>query len=125
MHRSWSRADRTSRSKASTAVSCAGIDMAAVAALESLLATQTLWHAGRSAAVSVEGEPTGYADLDALLPQRGWPRRALTELLLPADGVGELSLLIPTLGRFTQAGATVALIAPPYQIGRASCRERV
>lgn len=88
--------------------------MAAVIALESLLATQTLWHAGRSAAVSVDGEPTGYADLDALLPQRGWPRRALTELLMPADGVGELSLLLPTLARFTQAGATVALIAPPY-----------
>lgn len=88
--------------------------MAAVVAIESLLATQTLWHAGRAAAVGVQGEPTGYTDLDALLPQRGWPRRALTELLLPADGVGELSLLVPALARFTQAGATVALIAPPY-----------
>ena len=86
----------------------------AVVALESLLATQTLWRAGRSAAIGVKGEPTGYANLDALLPQRGWPRCALTELLLPADGVGELSLLMPTLARFTQSGATVALIAPPY-----------
>jgi cell division inhibitor SulA len=88
--------------------------MAGVVALESLLAARTLWHAGRAAAAATDGEPTGYADLDTLLPQRGWPRRALTELLLPADGVGELSLLLPTLARFTRAGATVALVAPPY-----------
>lgn len=88
--------------------------MAAVAALDALLATQTLWHAGRAAAIAAGGESTGHADLDALLPQRGWPRRALTELLLPADGVGELSLLLPTLARFTRAGAMVVLVAPPY-----------
>lgn len=88
--------------------------MAGVVALESLLATQTLWHAGRAAAIVADGEPTGYADLDALLPQRGWPRRALTELLLPVDGVGELSLILPTLARFTQSGGTVVLVAPPY-----------
>lgn len=88
--------------------------MGGAIAIEALLATQTLWHAGRSAAIAADGEPTGHAALDALLPQRGWPRRALTELLLPADGVGELALLMPTLARFTQAGATVALVAPPY-----------
>ncbi|MCR6702074.1 MAG: translesion DNA synthesis-associated protein ImuA [Dokdonella sp.] len=88
--------------------------MGGAIAIEALLATQTLWHAGRHAAIAADGEPTGHAALDALLPQRGWPRRALTELLLPADGVGELALLMPTLARFTQAGATVALIAPPY-----------
>lgn len=88
--------------------------MGAVVAIESLLAAQTLWHAGRSAGVAAEGESSGHAALDALLPQRGWPRRALTELLLPADGVGELSLLMPTLVRMTRAGGTVALIAPPY-----------
>ena len=43
--------------------------MAAVVALESLLATQTLWHAGRAAAIVADGVPTGYSDLDALLPQ--------------------------------------------------------
>jgi len=83
--------------------------------LQHLLATRTLWHAGRSpAAHAVEGEPTGHAALDALLPQQGWPRRALTELLLPADGVGELALLLPTLARLSQQGAVVAVIAPPF-----------
>lgn len=83
--------------------------------LQQLLSSQTLWHAGRgSAKDAVEGESTGHAALDALLPQRGWPRRSLTELLLPADGVGELQLLLPTLARLSQAGAAVAVIAPPY-----------
>lgn len=88
--------------------------MAALASIDTLLAAQTIWHAGRSAAIAADGEPTGHAPLDTLLPQGGWPRRALTELLLPADGVGELGLLLPTLSRLTQAGGTVVLIAPPY-----------
>ena len=88
--------------------------MGAVVALETLLAAQTLWRASRTATIAAEGESTGHAPLDALLPQGGWPRRALTELLLPADGVGELELLFPTLARMTQAGDTVVVVAPPY-----------
>ena len=88
--------------------------MGAVVALETLLAAQTLWRAGRTATLAAAGESTGHAPLDALLPQGGWPRRALTELLLPADGVGELELLFPTLARMTQAGGAVVVVAPPY-----------
>lgn len=88
--------------------------MQAVATLDSLLAAQTLWHAGRHPATTRDGEPTGHAALDQLLPQGGWPRRALTELLLPADGVGELALLMPTLARLSREGGTLALVAPPY-----------
>ncbi len=88
--------------------------MDAAASLEHLLAARTLWQAGRSTATAATGEPTGHAALDALLPQRGWPRGALTELLLPADGVGELALLLPTLARMTRAGTRVVVIAPPY-----------
>jgi cell division inhibitor SulA len=88
--------------------------MQAVATLDSLLAAQTLWHAGRHPATASDGEPTGHSALDDLLPQRGWPRRALTELLLPADGVGELNVLMPTLARLSRDGGTLALIAPPY-----------
>ena len=88
--------------------------MGAVASLETLLATRTLWQAGRNLAPVALGEPTGHAALDALLPQGGWPRGALTELLLPADGVGELALLLPTLARLTRAGTRVVVVAPPY-----------
>jgi cell division inhibitor SulA len=88
--------------------------MAAVATLESLLAKQTLWHAGRSVNTPIEGEPTGHDALDAMLPQRGWPRRSLTELLLPVDGMGELKLVMPTLARLSRGGGEVIVIAPPY-----------
>lgn len=84
-------------------------------AIDTLLAARTIWHAGRDPAIARnDGEPTGHAALDALLPQRGWPRRALIELLLPADGVGELALLLPTLARLTTTASRVVLIAPPY-----------
>lgn len=87
---------------------------AEVVPLESLLSARTVWRAGRSAAAAPLGETTGFADLDSLLPHGGWPHGALTELLIPAEGVGELALLMPTLSRMTQAGKLVALIAPPF-----------
>ncbi|GHD64512.1 CDP-6-deoxy-delta-3,4-glucoseen reductase [Luteimonas padinae] len=82
--------------------------------LDAMLSARTVWRAARAPAVADDGEPTGHDALDALLPQGGWPRAALTELLLPADGVGELSLLLPMLARLTRAGGIVALVAPPY-----------
>jgi hypothetical protein len=82
--------------------------------LDAMLSARTVWRAGRTPVLDADGEPTGHAGLDALLPQGGWPRAALTELLLPADGVGELALLLPALARLTQAGGIVAVVAPPY-----------
>ena len=88
--------------------------MAQVASIPELLADRRVWHAGQTRVPDHEGEDTGFATLDAILPQGGWPRGALTELLLPGDGVGELSLLAPVVARVTQAGGDVALVAPPY-----------
>jgi hypothetical protein len=91
-----------------------GASLLRAGGLEGLLSAQTVWRAGRTRQLPSGGEPTGHAALDALLPQGGWPRRALTELLLPADGVGELSLLLPTLARLAAAGGVVTVVAPPY-----------
>lgn len=82
--------------------------------LDALLAARTVWRAGHGAAIAHGGESTGHAALDALLPDGGWPRRALTELLLPAHGVGEIALLLPTLARMTGANSRVVLVAPPF-----------
>ncbi|MBD9368635.1 translesion DNA synthesis-associated protein ImuA [Xanthomonas sp. XNM01] len=87
--------------------------MGEVLALDELLAARTVWRA-RQAPSGGDGEPTGHAALDTVLPQGGWPRGALTELLLPADGIGELGLLLPALARMTAAGGRVALVAPPH-----------
>lgn len=85
-----------------------------VVALDALLSDRRVWRGQAPAGLPVAVYPTGLAALDAALPTRGWPAAALTELLLPADGVGELRLLLPTLARLTQARHDIVLVAPPY-----------
>lgn len=87
--------------------------MGQLPALQDLIATQRVWH-GHAARPLGQGIPTGFDVLDDVLPLGGWPKGALTELLLPADGVGEITLLLPTLARLTQAQQRVVLVAPPY-----------
>jgi hypothetical protein len=87
--------------------------MGQVLALDALLSAQRVWR-GRPVAPPRTAMPTGHAALDDVLPGGGWPEAALTEVLLPADGVGELRLLLPTLARLTQAAQPVVLVAPPY-----------
>ena len=87
--------------------------MSTVIALDSLLDARRIWR-GQSQARAPSRQPTGFPALDAALPSGGWPEGALSEVLLPLDGIGELTLLWPTLARLTQAGGRIALIAPPY-----------
>lgn len=56
---------------------------------------------------------TGFAQLDALLPGGGWPVGAITELMPETQGIGELSLLMPSLAQLSRAGRYLAWIAPP------------
>jgi len=87
--------------------------MGAVLSLEALVDARHVWRG--HVAPQPEGDaPTGHAALDASLPAGGWPEHALTEVLVSADGVGEIDLLTPTLARLTQAGKIVVLVAPPY-----------
>ncbi|PZU28445.1 MAG: translesion DNA synthesis-associated protein ImuA [Stenotrophomonas sp.] len=87
--------------------------MGAVVALDSLLHERRVWR-GRPAPLPASRQPTGHALLDEALPTGGWPESALSEILLPAEGVGELQLLWPSLARLTQAGERVVLVAPPH-----------
>lgn len=84
------------------------------ATLDGLLATRRLWRGQPMASPMLPSQPTGHAALDDVLPTGGWPERSLSEILVQADGTGELALVWPTLARLTQAGARVVLIAPPY-----------
>ena len=87
--------------------------MGAVVALSTLLDAQQVWR-GRAAPLPAGEQPTGWAALDDVLPAGGWPPAALSEILLPADGVGELRLVLPSLARLTQGARTVVIVAPPY-----------
>lgn len=84
---------------------------AAPESLRALQARGQLWRGGDKA--RVRAQATGHAGLDALLPGGGWPVGALSEILLPAPGCGELKLVTPWLARLTQAGGRAALVCPP------------
>lgn len=87
--------------------------MGAVVSLDGLIDQRRVWR-GRQESSPIGVQPTGHADLDAVLPAGGWPPAALSEILLPANGSGELQLLWPTLARLSQAGERVVLVAPPF-----------
>ena len=84
------------------------------AALADVLRHPGIWRRGTSARVAPDVQPTGIAALDALLPGGGWPRGALSEILIESDGIGECSLVLPALAALTQAKRRVVFIAPPY-----------
>ncbi|WP_375737778.1 translesion DNA synthesis-associated protein ImuA [Pseudomonas boanensis] len=87
--------------------------MGAVIALDTLLNERRVWR-GQPSVLPTSTQPTGHAALDMALPTGGWPEAALTEILAPCDGLGELCLLWPTLARLTASGERVVLVAPPY-----------
>jgi hypothetical protein len=89
--------------------------MSAVVALDSLLAARRLWRGQPATHATGDAIVTGWAALDAVLPGGGWPAAALSEILLPADGVGELRLVWPALARLGRGDGVIAIVAPPYR----------
>ncbi len=88
--------------------------MADVVALQSLLRDRRLWR-GQGEPPPLSRRPTGHAALDSALPAGGWPEAALVEILIAADGLGELALLLPTLALQSAQGKPIVVIAPPYR----------
>ena len=83
--------------------------------LDALLDGRRLWRAASPAIVGARtGLSTGSSILDAALPGGGWPRAALTELLVERHGAGELALVAPALAALTTAGRWIAWVAPPH-----------
>ena len=78
-----------------------------------LLEHPAIWR-GRSAAER-SGLSTGFAALDEHLPDRGWPRAGLIEILVSRFGSGELALLMPALAALTRSAAArwCVWVAPP------------
>lgn len=93
-------------------------------ALEKLLANPRIWRCrneerARSLDSGGTSVSTGHAVLDRHLPGGGWPRQALTEILIERHGRGELRLLMPALSLLSRTGdgeeGWIAWIAPPLQ----------
>lgn len=77
------------------------------------LAMPDVWRASELAVSRTPTSPTGHAALDAELPNHGWPRSSLIELLLQQPGIGELQLLKPMLASLSK-NQRIALVQPPY-----------
>lgn len=72
-----------------------------------------IWR-GAGRAPALPALTSGFPILDAELPGGGWPTGALTEILCPSEGIGELALLLPALAALTRAGKRVVWLAPPH-----------
>jgi len=75
-----------------------------------------LWRAHQLGRSRDQALASGFAALDLELPGGGWPRRALSELLLPHPGIGELRLLAPALREVAAAGRVLMLFDPPASL---------
>lgn len=85
-------------------------------ALEQIFTQRTdVWRSrDRGIARSARGPSTGFAPLDEALHGEGWPRGALTELLLAQPGSGELFLLAPLLANLSRQQWLQVWINPPH-----------
>ena len=89
-------------------------------ALHQLLANPRIWQ-GQAGDRGLPGLASGYPKLDERLPGGGWPRNALTEILLENYGSGELRLLMPALARLSRPGddaieaGWITWVAPPFE----------
>ena len=90
--------------------------MNAATPLAEVLARPDVWRGDHVASAALPGVPSGFAALDAELPGGGWPRGALTEILLDDAGLGEVSLLMPALLRVKEMGGWSLLVAPPHPL---------
>lgn len=84
------------------------------ASLEQVLQHPGIWRGDQLAQAEVDALPTGFAELDEQLPGGGWPRGALTEILLEREGIGELRLLLPAMVQASAQSGWLAWVSPPH-----------
>ena len=81
-----------------------------------------IWRGGSAFPKTNPGIPTGFSELDALLPGGGWPKGALTEILSEPSsaslresrGSGALWLTMPALAQLSLQSRWLTWIAPPH-----------
>ncbi|HET6757161.1 MAG TPA: translesion DNA synthesis-associated protein ImuA [Burkholderiales bacterium] len=81
--------------------------------LQAVFNRPDIWFGDRLARAE-DSIASGFPELDGLLPGGGWPRGALTEVIVGREGIGELRLFIPALAKLTREERLIACVAPPY-----------
>jgi len=84
-------------------------------------ALRDVWRASELAISRCTTRTTGHQALDVELPNQGWPRSVLIELLVQQAGIGEMQLLKPALAA-SSVKQRIALIQPPYLPHSMACR---
>lgn len=84
------------------------------ASVEILLQDSRIWRGSDWQLTARPGLPSGFGELDALLPGHGWPRGSVIELQHDSHGQGEVRLLWPALAQLTAQSREVALVNPPW-----------
>lgn len=79
-----------------------------------------LWRANEMAIFKTLTMTSGFSALDEELPNHGWPRATLIELLIQQAGIGEIHLLKTTLVTLARS-QRIALIQPPHLPHGAAC----
>ena len=82
---------------------------------EWLRSQSSVWRGLQIQGTAQTGIPTGFPELDSLLPGGGWPTGALLNLELPRIGSGELPLLLPAMAALSRQGRRIVWLAPPYR----------
>lgn len=99
-----------------TMLTCSDLPLSPHPAADLLL--RDVWKANQLAHARTPVLASGHAVLDAALPDGGWPRSVLAELLLGQNGVGEMQLVARAMAT---APGRIALVAPPYIPQSAAC----
>ncbi|MFZ6773875.1 translesion DNA synthesis-associated protein ImuA [Undibacterium sp. SXout7W] len=81
-----------------------------------------IWRASEMAVHKTSTLSSGFTKLDAELPNGGWPRSALIELLVQQAGVGEMQFLKPILAAIAKTHR-IALIQPPHIPNGLTCQD--
>ena len=84
------------------------------------LPVQGVWRANEMATYTAATMSSDFPCLDAELPNHGWPRSSLIELLLQQAGIGEMQLLKPALVALSRK-QTIVLVQPPHFPNTMAC----
>lgn len=80
-----------------------------------------IWRASEMAVYKTSVLASGFDNLDAELPNGGWPRSSLIELLVQQAGIGEMQLLQSALATIAKS-QWIALIQPPHVPNGLTCQ---
>lgn len=89
------------------------LEITAEAEKNARLVMRDVWRASELAISRAITGTTGHPQLDAELPNGGWPRSSLVELMVQQHGIGEMQLLRPLLTGLSKK-QRVAMVQPPY-----------